>query len=141
MAGYDWHYEDVERLASDQRQHAESLPQLADEVQYEWGQETRAFLKSRGYPASRSSEGVKPYVRSGLLANKWTARREGRGIVSILNQAASKRGFYPGYVIGDDEDQAWMHEGRWWQASEEIESRTPGLDAKLTERLDQDLGG
>jgi hypothetical protein len=135
MASYSWIIEPIEQLASDQREHAANLPALADEVLYEWAQETRAFLKGRGYP---SAPGGSKYVRTGLLANKWAAQREGRGIVRILNEAATKNR-YAGYVIGDSEDQARMHEGRWWQATEEIASRYPALDQKMDARLGKDL--
>lgn len=137
MAGYEWHYQDVERLGDDLRQHSDSLPELADDVLYEWAQETRTALKRRGYPPKRPGQ---TYVRIGMLANKWAARREGRGVAVIFNQAAQKGNTYPSYVIGDDQGrQAWMHKGRWWVANEEIAERVPGLDRKFDARLAEDF--
>jgi len=129
--------DEIEQLAEDQRDLADDLPDIADEALYEWAQDTRSFLKSRGYPAASTPKaGRKAYARTGLLANKWTARREGRGIVSILNQAAVRGRSYPSYVIGDDSGhQAYMHVGRWWIANVEIDSQLPELDAKMDEKL------
>lgn len=141
MSSYTWNYSAIAQLAEDQRNLARELPDIADEAVYEWGQDTRAYLKGRGYPSQPApKKGRKAYRRTGRLANSWRAERVGRVSVIIGNRASGRSGLYPSYVIGDDSGhQAYMHVGRWWIANEEIESKFPELDQKMDEKLSKRL--
>jgi len=115
------------------RQFAAALPDALDASLHRWGQQTRAGLKSTPYPRRRRGQRT---VRTGQLANRWRIERAGRGVIAIVNRAAGRSGFYAGYVIGPPEQQAYMHEGRWWQADQEV------IDvhlARLFAQLDDDI--
>lgn len=119
----------VNRVRNSLRRLAADTPELIDSDIRDWSQDTRKALKGTKYPAKRPGQ---TYVRTGRLANSFAVNREGKASYAIQNRAS-----YAVYVIGDarGQNQAWMHEGRWWTMREEIEKRTPELVKKLTRTL------
>lgn len=117
------------RVRNKLRTAAAKLPDRTEKVVGAWARQTRAFLKSTPYPAKRPGQS---YVRTGTLANSWRARRVKDGVWNIENSAE-----YSGFVVG--ENQAWMHEGRWWKARDKMQERIPLLTKQLTDELTQDF--
>lgn len=68
------------------------------------------------------------YHRTGQLGSRWTIREAGSGMYAFENPTP-----YAGYVVGDE--QAWMHRGRWWKASERIEEQVVELALLLDRKL------
>jgi len=100
-----------------------------------WVKRQRLVLKRTPYPPPPPKS---KYVRTGNLANKWAVVQHAEAIYSIVNEAVSPAGVnYAGYVVGNDEEQAWMHVGRWWQAREIIENNMPSLRELIYSTVDK----
>lgn len=59
------------------------------------------------------------YIRTGKLGQSITTDvyAAGAEVVGIIGSNIP----YAPYVIGTDDEQAWMHEGRWWQLADVVE--------------------
>lgn len=104
---------------------AAKAPHAMGDITYRWAQGVRAKLKSTPYPPKRPGQ---RYVRTGRLANSWSAVRMSQSTVRIANSAG-----YSGYVVG--KKQAWFHRGRWWTAQSVIEQSAPELKAAAIKEL------
>lgn len=123
-AGVEFIIENLESVLESLRK-LENLPEyLADELD-SWASEVlRDRLSGMGnYPSSRGN-----YDRTGALGGGWSALRTSPGVYSFQNSTD-----YAGYVVGDD--QAWMHRGHWWKASERIDEQFAVLAKKLEDAL------
>lgn len=108
---------------------AVQAPREVDQEVGRFARGLRDTLKGTAYPPERPGQ---TYVRTGRLANSWSAVRAAEGRWLIRNSAP-----YSGYVVGR-EQQAWMHRGRWWIAENVIqreveETLTPALTKLLQE--------
>lgn len=121
--------EGTNRVANRFRTAAAKTPERLDAGIQKWAQSIRAKLKSTPYPAKRLNQ---RYVRTGNLANRWAVEKVKKAAYNIVNRVA-----YSGYVVG--EEQAWMHEGRWWKAKEEMERYTPDLRDDLRQEMMKDF--
>lgn len=108
---------------------AAKAPHAMGDITYRWAQGVRAKLKSTPYPPKRPGQ---RYVRTGRLANSWSAVRMSQSTVRIANSAG-----YSGYVVG--KKQAWFHRGRWWTAQSVIAENRPELRAAVIKELDKML--
>jgi hypothetical protein len=120
-----------QRVENRLRKGAASMPKTIDQVMQPWTQGVRGKLRATAYPPRRPGQ---KYVRTGRLANSWSAQRAGPGKWTISNKAKGKRGQnYAVFVIGDKSGggQAWMHKGRWWRARDVIEKEVPALRQQL----------
>ena len=108
---------------------AAKAPHAMGDITYRWAQGVRAKLKSTPYPPKRPGQ---RYVRTGRLANSWSAVRMSQSTVRIANSAP-----YSGYVVG--KKQAWFHRGRWWTAQSVIVENRPELRAAVIKELDKML--
>lgn len=104
----------------------ENLPVYLNPLIREWaGRTTSTHLYGmKNYAPPRGD-----YRRTGQLGNSWGYRELSPGQFSFENKAD-----YAGYVVGDEE-QAWMHRGRWWQAAERIDEQVIALALLLDEAL------
>lgn len=86
-------------------------------LNYLWGM--------KNYPQQRPGS---DYQRTGEFGESWSVMDEGPShfIFESDHAAAS-------LIVGDD--QAWMHRGRWWRATERIEDRVDVLIQALEEAL------
>lgn len=68
------------------------------------------------YPAPPANSS---YVRTGKLGQSITedVYADGAGVTGVIGSNIP----YAPYVIGGDDEQAWMHQGRWWQLPEIVE--------------------
>jgi len=124
------------RVQNSLRKLASQMPQLVDRAARPWAQETRGFLKSKPYPAKRAGQ---RYVRTGRLANSWSAARNQPGVWAIKNSAP-----YSVYVVGNSKGQQARNVdrkgrpvfiGRWWIAVNEIGQLTFKLTAAISKEL------
>lgn len=119
------------RVRNSLRRLASLNSEVIDPVVGGWAKSTARKLKSTKYPPKRPNQ---RYKRTGQLANKWSAVRIIGGQWTIENRAQQKGRIYARYVVGDE--QAWMHKGRWWRASDEIAKYTPDLTKQLTSKIE-----
>ncbi len=111
---------------------AAKAPHAMGDITYRWAQGVRAKLKSTPYPPKRPGQ---RYVRTGRLANSWSAVRMSQSTVRIANSAP-----YSVYVVGSrTRRQAWMHLGRWWKGYDVIAENRPELRAAVIKELDKML--
>jgi hypothetical protein len=123
------------RVANKFRTAAAQFPARTDAAVGSWARKTAKRLKGTPYPPKPAGS---TYRRTGRLANKWRAEKQKDGVWDIINDAKSPRGvFYADYVVG--EEQAWMHEGRWWQAHTEIRKYLPELREEIIEATTGDF--
>lgn len=61
------------------------------------------------------------YIRTGTLGGGWNHAMHGP-----LRHAITNPVMYAPYVVGDNE-QAWVHRGRWWTAARRVEQYLPDL--------------
>ena len=117
------------RVRNSLRRLAADTPDIIDDPIREWSQDTRKRLKATKYPPKRPGQ---TYVRTGRLANSFAVEKQSEARYTIVNRAP-----YSIYVIGDSrgQNQAWMHEGRWWTMRGEVERYTPELVQTLTRTL------
>ena len=130
IRGYNRVENHLRRLASD-------MEKELDPAMYAWAQDTRARLKSTPYPPKRQNQ---RYIRTGRFASSWRVDKTQDSRYQINNFARGPRGgFYAGYVAGDGQgqNQAWMHQGRWWIARDVIEGRMDNLRTRMIQRLVQ----
>lgn len=123
------------RVANNLRRLASDLESELDEPMYRWAQDTRAALKSTPYPPKRPNQ---RYIRTGRFASSWRVDKTGDSRYQINNYAAAPGGGrYAGYVAGDGlgQNQAWMHQGRWWIARDVIEGRMDNLRTRMIQRM------
>lgn len=104
-------------------------PGAFDRVTGKWARGVVYKLSHIGYPPKRPGQ---RYVRTMNLKHSFAARRIQSSQWAIENRATAKGRLYASYVIGDN--QAWMHKGRWYIMSEQVEKEVP----KLTEMLNQE---
>ncbi len=105
----------------------EDLPVYLNPFMREWaGKTTRNHLWGmKNYAPPRAGS---TYQRTGRFGNSWSYHEMSMGQFSFesAHEAA-------GYIVGDD--QAWMHRGRWWQASGRIEEQVMELALFLDDAL------
>lgn len=110
---------------------SEMAGEVVDPVLGEWTKDMRYALKAEPYPPKRPGQ---TYVRTGQLANRWRAEQVKPGVWRINNAAVGKNGReYAQFVVG--EQQAWMHQGRWWLAREIVEGYAGDLTERLADKL------
>lgn len=117
----------INRISNNLRTLAALDKTVLDPEMKDWTQDTNKLLKSKPYPPQRANQ---KYRRTGELANKWAADKRGTGVWAIVNRKAAA-----GWVVGDR--QAWMHQGRWWQARPTIEGETPKLTKALAAKVEK----
>lgn len=118
------------RVRNQLRRAASDFKTVTDRVIGEWARGLRRLLKSYPYPPMRPGQ---KYVRTGLLANSWSAQRIKVGSWTVANSAG-----YATWVVGNAKGvgQAWMHKGRWWTAAAVFEENRRALVRALTEALE-----
>ena len=127
------------RVANNMRKMIAAHPTDVNEVMRGWAEDTRMFLKQRGYPTRPKPSS---YRRTGRLASSWKKEEVKPAVWAISNNAASPQSgkFYARWVVGEedgpaDQRKAKIHRKIWWIASKEIElERAPKLTALLGER-------
>ena len=77
------------------------------------------------------------YVRTGKLGQSintdvYTAGNE---VIGVIGSNIS----YAPYVIGSDDEQAWMHEGRWWQMVNVVEQDLDLITDEIVRALENYL--
>lgn len=117
----------IQRVSNALRKLAALDKTILDPVGWQWAQGVRKKLKATSYPAKRPGQ---TYQRTGNLANRWAADKQGVGVWAISNRAD-----YSGFVVGDE--QAFMHKGRWWQARPVIEAEIPQLTKDLSDEIER----
>lgn len=105
----------------------EDLPSYLTPAMSQWsGTVLHKRLSGTGnYPPPRGN-----YQRTGRLGSSWKATPLSPGQYEFSNPTE-----YAGYVVGDD--QAWMHQGRWWKVSERIDETIIELALLLDKALSQ----
>ena len=136
MAGIDIRIDGADKLARRFSDYVRTSPGTFDKTTGRWAKRTANQLKKKKYPPTRSGQ---KYKRTRRLKRGWEARRVKSSQWTISNRAQAKGRVYPGFVVGDN--QAWMHKGRWWIASEEIEAKIPNLVKALEDDIKRLLGG
>jgi len=129
MPQYNVSINGVNRVRNDLRKLVSLNKTTIDPVIKSWAQTQRKSLK-RPYPPPRAGQ---TYVRTGRLGNSFAVVPIRSAHYEITNTAP-----YSSYVIGDDSGplrQAWMHSGRWFQMSKEIEKELPALRADIERAL------
>lgn len=122
------------RVANQYRRAASKSPQTIDRIMSAHMQTWRRDLKAEPYPPKRTGQ---KYLRTGRLANSWRVQKRGLARYNIANTAK-----YSIYVV-DKENQAWMHENRWWTAQEILgeKKRRQALTKDLTRAIIKDING
>ena len=125
----DYQLRGVNRVRNQLRRLAANSPRIVDNELGKWARMVRGILKATRYPPPPPRS---KYIRTGRLANSWSAGRERMGVWSIRNSAS-----YSGYVVGDAKGngQAYMHKGRWWIGRNIIEDHVPELRRSIVEAL------
>ncbi len=102
------------------------LPSYLAMAMSQWVAEAvmRKLAGTVNYPSPRGT-----YQRTGRLGNSWYSRVSRGSYVEFMNATP-----YGGYVVGDE--QAWMHRGHWWKASERVEEQM----VELTRLFEAALG-
>lgn len=118
------------RLLGKFRKAADQSPGSFDKTVGRWAKRTSNRLRKKKYPPTRPGQ---RYKRTRTLARSWHAKRQKSMVWNIENRAQQKGRIYASYVVGDR--QAWMHKGRWWIASQEIEK----MREELTGMLNKDI--
>ena len=130
-------FRNFDRVKNALRYLAARQPELTDKIMGDWAKDMRTMLKSHPYPAKRPTQ---TYVRTGRLANSWAAIQVRTGVWSLTNTATNQKtgAPYAFRVVGDadGENQAWMHEGRWWIARDLLDGYTDDLTQRLTRQLE-----
>lgn len=117
----------INRISNNLRTLAALDKTVLDPEMQAWAQSVRGLLKSKPYPPAPATS---KYRRTGRLANSWLAAKHGTGVGGIKNSAP-----YSGFVVGNN--QAFMHQGRWWQARPTIEGETPKLTKALAAKVEK----
>lgn len=76
------------------------------------------------------------YRRTGTLGREITTDTaiEGNAVVGKIGTVTE----YASYVISRD-DQAWMHEGRWWTLDEEVEKAVDQVGEEISAHIEKML--
>lgn len=124
------------RVRNSLRRLVRMYPDIVDPIGYKWAQRTRLKLKKTRYPPPPPES---TYKRTGLLANKWAVEHPKQGRWHIVNKAENRGRYYARYVVGDDRgrNQAWMHKGRWWIASDIIQDEMKELTDELGKAVEK----
>lgn len=105
----------------------EDMPRFFHPVMGKWvdrtGREYLWGMRNYAPPPAGST-----YIRTGRLGDSWSSSELDWSAFVFENRAD-----YAGLVVG--EDQAWMHRGRWWRATDRIAERTDELMRDLEEAL------
>ena len=91
-----------------------------------WADDERKILAKMPYPPTRPNQ---RYVRTYKLKHGYRVQKPRKMVRVITNVASSSRGEYGGYVVG--QQQAYMHQGRWYIAFDIVEADLPALADKL----------
>lgn len=84
-------------------------------------------LQGKPYPPERSGQ---KYRRTGRLNRAWQAVTTGAwNTIHIQNKASDKGRAYAAWVVGNPiatgPAQSWIHQGRWWIATDVISDTIP----------------
>ena len=120
------------RVANKLRRVASDGAEWLDDEVGSFAKKQRRALKGKPYPAKRPNQ---KYVRTGRLANSWSAKKRAAAQWTIQNSAS-----YSGFVVGKTK-QAWMHKDRWWIFEDEMAAAMPELTKELTARINEELNG
>jgi len=98
-------------------------------------------LRQEPYPPELPGQ---RYERTGVLAYSWEQSKVGTGEWEIINAATQRGREYAEYVVGEPEDQADIHRGRWWTGREKLiehfERYGPGaIEESLARRYEQEM--
>lgn len=105
----------------------EDLPVYFNPLMRDWaGRTTMNYLWGmKNYAPPRSGS---DYDRTGRFGSSWGFREVSAGQFSFENTHEAAE-----LIVG--EDQAWIHRGRWWKASERIDERIVDLALMLVDKL------
>ena len=131
MAGIklEFGFENVQEIAASLAR-LEDLPTYLKPIIDQWAGEviTNRLAGQGNYPPPPAGS---TYQRTGQLGMGWgNPISTGRGEYMFKNDTP-----YGGYVVGDD--QAFMHRGRWWVASQRIEESLVDLAVALDKALSE----
>lgn len=107
--------------------------EIVDPILWKWIQATRMVLVKKPYPPKPIDS---KYIRTGHLKRRFAGVRISEAYHQIVNRAA-----YASYVIGNDDQQAYMHKPGykmrkgWWQMEDVITEETPKLRANIERGL------
>ncbi len=144
-----YEFEGYNRVRNSLRKLASEYRETTDGTVKDWTKGQRADMKSATYPpqtnapqpfktsrqrrwffwALKTGQITVPYVRTGLIANSWRAKKDGWSHWLLENSAA-----YAHLVVGRG-TQARYHEGNWWIADDIIDDSVGDLTTDLTEDL------
>lgn len=115
---------------------------IADTIVGELVEAEPERLQQTPYPPELPGLPGQRYERTYTLANSWSQDRLGPGRWVIINDARQKGREYAEYVVGEPEDQADIHRGRWWTGRKKVEEHFarygPGaIEETLARRYDQ----
>lgn len=87
---------------------------------------------------------VSTYRRTGTLGKSITTKVQtqgdsviGRIGTNVSRQTASSG--YAEYVIGMPDEQAWMHQGRWWSLGQEVEKNSDDVSNAVGDEIGAEL--
>jgi hypothetical protein len=83
------------------------------------GMQRGLYLVHQNLPPYPAPPTDSSYVRTGKLGQSITEEvsAEGTEVIGVIGTNIP----YAPYVIGGDDEQAWMHQGRWWQLPAVVE--------------------
>lgn len=97
-----------------------------DKALGEFADDRRDALEKEPYPPPVPNQ---RYIRTYRLKYGYYVQKPRKMVRVISNRAASQGGLYGGYVVG--QQQAYMHQGRWYQALDIVEQGLPDLADKV----------
>jgi len=104
---------------------------LADAVVGELVEAEPDRLAAEPYPPELPGQ---RYQRTFTLSQSWEQEQVGPGRWEIRNVATQGGREYAEYVVGDPEDQADIHRGRWWTGREKVEEHFKRYGPDVIER-------
>lgn len=86
------------------------------------------------YPAPPASSS---YVRTGKLGQSITEEvvADAGGVTGVIGSNVP----YAPYVIGGGDEQAWMHQGRWWQLPAVVEKDLDAIAEEIVRSIENYL--